>query len=116
LERAYEQDDLERTVRLNHEFHRTINVAADSPKLTQFMSGITRYAPESVFPTVSGWPQLSIRDHRRVIAAFERRDANRARMAMAEHFTVGVAPLTDHLIERGVISDADTPAEAADGS
>ena len=88
-EQAYEQDDLERTVRLNHEFHRTINVAADSPKLTQFMSGITRYAPESVFPTVSGWPKQSIRDHRRVIAAFERRDTNRARMAMAEHFTIG---------------------------
>jgi DNA-binding GntR family transcriptional regulator len=120
LERAYEQDDLERTVRLNHEFHRTINVAADSPKLTQFMSGITRYAPESVFPTVSGWPTQSIRDHRRVIAAFERRDASRARMAMAEHFTIGVAPLTDHLIERGVISNGDSPAdsptEAAGGS
>jgi DNA-binding GntR family transcriptional regulator len=115
LERAYEQDDLERTVRLNHEFHRTINVAAGSPKLTQFMSGITRYAPESVFPTVSGWPKLSTRDHRRVIAALERRDANRARMAMAEHFTVGVVPLTDHLIERGVISE-DPPAKAAEGS
>ncbi len=104
LEQAYEQDDLEHTVRLNHDFHRTINVAADSPKLTQFMSSITRYAPESVFPTVSGWPKQSIRDHRKLIAAFERRDANRARMAMAEHFTIGVAPLTDHLIERGVIT------------
>lgn len=113
LERAYEQDDLERTVRLNHEFHRTINVAADSPKLTQFMSGITRYAPESVFPTLAGWPKQSMRDHRRVIAAFERRDANRARMAMAEHFTIGVAPLTDHLIERGVIADGDGSAQAA---
>jgi DNA-binding GntR family transcriptional regulator len=112
LERAYEQDDLDRTVRLNHEFHRTINVAADSPKLTQFMSGITRYAPESVFPTLAGWPSQSMRDHRRVIAAFERRDANRARMAMAEHFTIGVAPLTDHLIERGVISDGDSPADS----
>jgi DNA-binding GntR family transcriptional regulator len=116
LEQAYEQDDLERTVRLNHEFHRTINVAADSPKLTQFMSGITRYAPESVFPTVSGWPKQSIRDHRRVIAAFERRDTNRARMAMAEHFTIGVVPLTDHLIERGVITDGESQEEAAGGS
>ena len=112
LEQAYEQDDLERTVRLNHEFHRTINVAADSPKLTQFMSGITRYAPESVFPTVSGWPKQSIRDHRAVIAAFERRDANRARIAMAEHFTVGVAPLTDHLIERGVITEGESDGES----
>jgi DNA-binding GntR family transcriptional regulator len=112
LEEAYGSGDLERTVRLNHEFHRTINVAAGSPKLTQFMSSITRYAPESVFPTLSGWPKQSTRDHRRVIAAFERRDANRARMAMAEHFTIGVAPLTEHLVERGVIADTDSPAEA----
>jgi DNA-binding GntR family transcriptional regulator len=113
LEQAYEQADLERTVRLNHEFHRLINVAADSPKLTQVMSGITRYAPEWVFPTLSGWPKQSTRDHRRAIAAFERRDAGRARMAMAEHFTIGVAPLTDHLIEHGVIAHAETPAQAA---
>jgi FCD domain len=90
-----------------------INVAADSPKLTEVISGITRYGPESVFPTLSGWPKQSTRDHRRVIATFERRDAGRARMAMAEHFTIGVAPLTDHLIEHGVIAHAETPAQAA---
>ena len=90
-----------------------VAVAADSSKLTQFMSGITRYAPESVFPTVTGWPKQSIRDHRRVIAEFERRDANRARMTMAEHFTMRVAPLTDHLIERGVITDGESQAQAA---
>jgi DNA-binding GntR family transcriptional regulator len=111
LEEAYRGGDLERTVRLNHEFHRLINVAADSPKLTQFMSGITRYAPESIFPTLSGWPKQSTRDHRRVIAAFDRRDSGLARSAMAEHFTVGVAPLTEHLVERGVIAAADPATE-----
>ena len=105
LERAYEQTDLVRMVRLNHEFHRTINVAADSPKLTQFMSGITRYAPESVFPTLHGWPKQSTADHRAVITALEARDAELARSAMAGHFTVGVGPLTDHLIESGVIGE-----------
>ena len=54
LEDAYAGDDHERAVRLNHEFHRAINVAADSPKLAQLMSQITRYAPESVFPIVDG--------------------------------------------------------------
>ncbi|WP_319457745.1 MULTISPECIES: GntR family transcriptional regulator [unclassified Mycobacterium] len=103
LERAYELGDLDRMVRLNHEFHRTINVAADSPKLTQFMSGITRYVPESVFPTLAGWPEQSTKDHRAVMSAFERRDPELARAAIAEHFTVGVGPLTEHLIERGVI-------------
>jgi DNA-binding GntR family transcriptional regulator len=107
LEDAYARKDYEHAVRLNHEFHRAINVAAGSPKLAQFMSGITRYAPESVFPTVAGWPEQSIKDHQRIVAALERRDAKRARMAMAEHFTIGVAPLTDHLIQLGVIQDAD---------
>ena len=52
LEEAYAGGDDERTVRLNHEFHRAINVAAESPKLAQLMSQITRYAPESVFPAI----------------------------------------------------------------
>jgi DNA-binding GntR family transcriptional regulator len=114
LEQAYDRRDYERAVRFNHEFHRAINVAADSPKLTQFMSGITRYAPESVFPTVAGWPEQSVKDHRRIVAALERRDAQRARMAMSEHFTIGVAALTDHLVELGVIPD-ETVSEARSG-
>ena len=104
LEKAYEHDDLDRTVRLNHEFHRLINVIADSPKLTQVMSGVTRYAPESVFPTLEGWPAQSIKDHRKVIAALKHRDAESVRAAMAEHFTIGVRPLTEHLTEQGVIT------------
>ena len=107
LERAYGSSDLDRMVRLNHEFHRLINVAADSAKLTQFMSGITRYAPESVFPTLAGWPAQSTRDHRRIVAALQQRDASLARTAMAEHFHVGVVPLTEHLAERGVIADVE---------
>ncbi len=36
------------------------------PKLAQLMSQITRYALESVYPTVEGWPEQSTHDHRRV--------------------------------------------------
>lgn len=106
LEDAYRQQDHDRAVRLNHEFHRAVNVAADSPKLAQLMGQITRYAPEAVFPTVHGWPHRSVEDHRRVIAALEERDADRARTAMAEHFIAGVAPLVEHLIEHGVVDHA----------
>jgi DNA-binding GntR family transcriptional regulator len=111
LEDAYARRDYETAVRLNHEFHRAINVAANSPKLAQFMSSITRYTPESVFPTVVGWPEQSIKDHRRIVAAIERRDATKARSAMSEHFTVGVTPLTDHLVELGVIQDIEPATE-----
>jgi DNA-binding GntR family transcriptional regulator len=103
LEDAYAGDDEEQAVRLNHEFHRAINVAAASPKLAQLMSQITRYAPESVFPTIAGWPDKSIEQHRQVLAALEQRDENLARTAMSEHLATGAAPLIEHLTQRGVV-------------
>jgi DNA-binding GntR family transcriptional regulator len=104
LEDAYAADDDDRAVRLNHEFHKAINVAADSPKLAQLMSQITRYAPESVFPTIAGWPEKSNKHHRRLLAALEKRDQELARTAMSEHLAAGAKPLIDHLTERGVVT------------
>lgn len=103
LEQAYADDDPDLAVRLNHEFHRAINVAADSAKLSQLMGQITRYAPESVFPTLPGWPARSTRDHRRVLAALKRRDGEGTRAAMSEHFLAGVAPMMEHLLAHGVL-------------
>ena len=103
LESAYAADDGERAVRLNHEFHRAINVAADSPKLAQLMSQITRYAPESLFPTIDGWPDESNRHHRRLLDALARRDAPLARTAMSEHLAAGAAPRIEQRTRRGVV-------------
>ncbi len=108
LEAAYADDDGERAVRLNHEFHRAINLAADSPKLAQLMSQITRYAPESVFPTIAGWPARSIADHRRLLNALGRRDQKLARAAMSEHLSSGAVPLIEHLCAGGVLKRAPT--------
>lgn len=112
LEDAYAGNDSERTVRLNHQFHRAINVAADSPKLAQLMSQITRYAPESVFPHIAGWPQQSMRDHRRILSALKKRDGELARVAMSEHLAAGAVPLLDHLTSQGVVRDASNPDHA----
>jgi DNA-binding GntR family transcriptional regulator len=112
LEEAYAGNDIERTVRLNHEFHRAINVAAGSPKLAQLMLQITRYAPESVFPIIAGWPGQSIRDHRRVLTALAKHDGELARKAMSEHLAAGAAPLIEHLVEHGVVDAGDGSAVA----
>lgn len=114
LEQAYAGDDEERTVRLNHDFHRAINVAAASPKLAQIMSQITRYAPEAVFPVIDGWPEQSMADHRRVLAALAARDETGARTAMAEHLAAGVVPLIEHLSCRGVVECEDGGDAQAD--
>ncbi|WP_205874047.1 GntR family transcriptional regulator [Mycobacterium camsae] len=110
LEAAYAADDDECTVRLNHEFHRAINIAADSAKLAQLMSQITRYAPESVFPMIEHWPDQAVSDHRRVLDALGRHDEEQARAAMSEHLAASAAPLIEHLIERGVVVRA-APAD-----
>jgi DNA-binding GntR family transcriptional regulator len=103
LEEAYAGNDIERTVRLNHDFHRAINVAAGSPKLAQMMSQITRYAPESVFPVIAGWPAQSIKDHRRLLSALAKHDGELARKAMSDHLAAGAVPLIDHLVKHGVV-------------
>jgi DNA-binding GntR family transcriptional regulator len=103
LEVAYRDDDPESAVRLNHEFHRGVNVAAGSPKLAQLMGQITRFALESVYPTVEGWPAHSMRDHRLLLAALKKRDGEAARAAMSEHLCAAAEPLIDHLTQRGVI-------------
>jgi DNA-binding GntR family transcriptional regulator len=103
LEEAYTAGDHELAVRLNHEFHRGVNVAACSPKLAQLMSHTTRYALESVFPTVEGWPARSAREHRKVLAALRKGDADQARDAMSKHLCAGSKPLIDHLTRLGVV-------------
>ncbi|OBK26914.1 GntR family transcriptional regulator [Mycobacterium asiaticum] len=106
LEAAYDAGDDEEKVRLNHEFHRAINIAADSPKLAQLMSQITRYAPQSVFPMIEHWPDQAVKDHRRVLSALGDHDEAAARAAMSEHLAASAIPLIDHLIERGVVVQA----------
>ncbi|OBB84973.1 GntR family transcriptional regulator [Mycolicibacterium peregrinum] len=103
LEVAYTDNDHEAAVRLNHAFHRGVNRAAESPKLAQLMSQITRYALESVYPTVEGWPEQSTHDHRRILAALKARDGDAARDAMAEHLCAASRPLSDHLDRLGVL-------------
>jgi len=105
LEDAYRTGDHDRAVRLNHEFHRGVNRLADSPKLAQLMSHTTRYALESVFPTVAGWPKQSSREHRKVITALKKRDGELARAAMSEHLCAAAKPLIGHLRNLGVVDD-----------
>ncbi|ADU00321.1 MULTISPECIES: GntR family transcriptional regulator [Mycolicibacterium] len=103
LEAAYDAVDHEAAVRLNHAFHRGVNIAAGSPKLAQLMGQITRFALESVYPTVEGWPAHSMNDHRVLLAALRKRDGTAARDAMSEHLCAAAGPLIDHLTTRGVI-------------
>ncbi|MGH3414525.1 MAG: GntR family transcriptional regulator [Marmoricola sp.] len=102
LESAHRAGDAELVERLNHTFHRRINVAADSPKLAQFLVTATRYSPRNFFSEIAGWTQASAADHRAIIQALETGDAEAARDAMARHVANAGALLADYLESRGV--------------
>ncbi|MFC6879877.1 MULTISPECIES: GntR family transcriptional regulator [Actinomadura] len=53
----------------NHRFHRAINLAAGSAKLTWSLGSVARYAPRGLYGRLPDWPGLAVRDHRRILAA-----------------------------------------------
>lgn len=70
---------------LNHEFHRMINRAADSPRLSWFLRTASRYAPREFFARIQGWPDASAHDHSAILDALNQRDPEAARAAMSNH-------------------------------
>jgi DNA-binding GntR family transcriptional regulator len=70
---------------LNHDFHRRINLVADSPRLAWMLSISTKFAPRRFFATIPGWAKASAQDHAAIIKALSDRDSERARAAMMRH-------------------------------
>ncbi len=71
--------------RLNHDFHRRINLLADAPRLAWMLSISTRFAPRRFFATIPGWSKASAQDHAAILKAITDRDAEQARAAMMRH-------------------------------
>ena len=94
---AYQVADLEQIAVENHRFHREINLAAGSPKLTWLLGILTRYSPRRFYATIEGWPKASLEDHDNILAALQRADSEQAREAMRTHITHAGDLLVTHL-------------------
>lgn len=102
LEAAHNRMDAEEVERLNHDFHRIINVAARAPKLAQFLVTATRYSPRLFFARIAGWAQASADDHDAILGALQEADPEKARDSMASHVTKAGALLAEHLEAQGM--------------
>ncbi len=71
--------------RLNFEFHRIINQAADSRRITSVLLLLTRSLPSRYFEFVPEWPDEAHRQHGEIMAALRARDAQAAQAAMEAH-------------------------------
>ncbi|NVI89632.1 GntR family transcriptional regulator [Actinomadura sp. BRA 177] len=86
----------------DHRFHREINRAADSPKLTWSLATAARYVPRGLYGRLDDWPALAVRDHARVLAALRDGDARAAGTEMRGHVVRTGELLTAHLERRGM--------------
>ncbi|HEU5028665.1 MAG TPA: GntR family transcriptional regulator [Spirillospora sp.] len=101
LERASKAADAEGIERANHQFHRVINLCADSPKTAWLLQLVVRYAPRRFYSSIQGWSQASVDDHQLILAALRAEDAEAARGAMRAHIRHAGTLLVVHLEAQG---------------
>ncbi|HVV08143.1 GntR family transcriptional regulator [Amycolatopsis sp.] len=91
--------------RLNHEFHRFINLAAEAPRLAWMLSITARFAPRRFFASIPGWPRASAQDHATILAALAEGDSEAAREAMIRHIDNAGALLAVHFDSAQLAAD-----------
>ncbi|MGI9156406.1 MAG: GntR family transcriptional regulator [Marmoricola sp.] len=108
LEAAHHRERAEEVERLNHEFHRAINVTAGAPKLAQFLATAARYSPRLFYAQIAGWTQASAVDHDVILTALGEGHPQKARAAMTDHVSKAGALLADHLQSQGLWNDEES--------
>lgn len=104
--------DSDSVVHLNHQLHRSVNLAARSPKLAWFLNLSVRYVPTRFFASIEGWEDASMHDHTALIDALVARDTDAARHAMEEHIRHAGELLSAHLVRtRERLGDEQAPAD-----
>ena len=71
--------------RLYFEFHRIINTACGSRRISSLLRMLTRSLPMHYFEFVPEWPEQALHQHADIIEAFSRRDPSAAQRAMEQH-------------------------------
>jgi DNA-binding GntR family transcriptional regulator len=97
---AAERGDLTALEELNHQFHRDINLAANSPRLANVIRLVSRYAPRRFYATIAGWPETTVHDHTLVLDAIRRGDTDTARREMSAHVHHAAEQLASHIDAR----------------
>jgi DNA-binding GntR family transcriptional regulator len=107
MRQAHERSGDETIERLNYEFHREINRAASSPKLSWLLGIVVKNVPRTLYAAISGWPEASLRDHGAIIESIQKKKPDSARKAMEAHIKHAGDLLIAHLRNQGFWSAAE---------
>lgn len=94
--------DSDAVVALGHEFHRTINLAADSRRLALMLRSIVRQLPNHFYNEIEGHGVDSIDTHPLILEALRKRRAKAAASLMRDHIMSGADELIGMLETQGV--------------
>lgn len=94
-ERAVSAGDMEVAARTGHQFHRTINLAAESPRLALLLGSLTKQLPNRFYASIEGQLQGAVEYHPIIMNAIRVKDAEAVRSLMYRHIISGA----EHLIE-----------------
>ncbi|GAA1025016.1 MULTISPECIES: GntR family transcriptional regulator [Amycolatopsis] len=105
FEKAAGAGDQEAITRLGHEFHRQLNLAADSHRLTLLLSSVVKHLPNRFYATIEGHVEHTLADHAELLQALRGRHARKARTIAERHILDGADNVVRMLEERGLWSE-----------
>ncbi|MGM7648432.1 GntR family transcriptional regulator [Nocardia sp. JW2] len=96
--------DLDRIVALGHDFHRTVNLAADSRRLALLLRSIVKQLPNRFYGNIEGHANESLDFHPAILEALQKRRAKTASSLMRDHIMSGADELIAMLEKQGMWS------------
>lgn len=101
-ERAVAMKDDALAARLGHQFHRTINLAANSPRLALLLGSLTKQLPNRFYASIEGQLQGAVEYHPMIMNAIRVNDAESVRSLMHRHILSGAEHLIEMLERQGI--------------
>lgn len=100
-EQAIAQAHFSLAVRLGHQFHRTINLAARSPRMALLLGSLTKQLSNQFYASFDGQLDNSLAYHPLILEALVQGDADQVQALMFAHINQGAEPLVGALSQAG---------------
>ena len=110
---AYKARNDEQVARLGHEFHRAINLAAESPRLALLLGSLTKQLPNRFYASIEGQLEETFQYHPIILDAIRMKDSEAVRSLMYRHIMGGGDHLVDSLERSGAWGEPPAAAKPA---
>ena len=102
---AIQRGDANEIAQLGHQFHRQVNLGADSQRLALLLGSVVKHLPNTFYAAIEGRVEHTAGDHPAILGALRDRDPERARALMEKHILAGAERLNETLAARGLGRD-----------